>query len=73
MTYSTANVPQYVESGEVARSLGVSVETLRYWERVGKIDPPARTTRGTRIFTAAQVESIRQSREESAGKNKYEG
>ena len=60
---ATLTAPQFMESGQVARTLGVSVEALRYWEREGIIAPPMRTTGGRRLFTAEQVEEIRQARE----------
>jgi DNA-binding transcriptional MerR regulator len=60
---ATLAAPQFMESGEVARTLGVSVEALRYWEREGIIAPPLRTTGGRRLFTPEQVEEIREARE----------
>ena len=59
---ATLIAPTYLESGQVARTLGVSVEALRAWERRGKISPPLRTASGTRLYTPQQVEEIRQAR-----------
>jgi len=60
---SVAAEPQFLESGPVARELGVAVETLRYWERTGKIVAAQRTAGGHRLYTRAEVERIRQARE----------
>ncbi|MFQ5514866.1 MAG: heavy metal-responsive transcriptional regulator [Myxococcota bacterium] len=45
--------------GEVARRTGVSVETVRYYEREGLLDPPARRPSGYRIYTQEAVRRIR--------------
>jgi excisionase family DNA binding protein len=54
---------QYLETGQVARQLGVSVEAVRMWERRGTIAPPLRTIGGRRLFRAEDVETIRTERE----------
>jgi DNA-binding transcriptional MerR regulator/quercetin dioxygenase-like cupin family protein len=41
--------------GELAASVGVSVQTIRLWEKQGLIRPE-RTTGGQRVFSATQVE-----------------
>jgi MerR family mercuric resistance operon transcriptional regulator len=50
---------------EVARLAGIHVETLRYYERVGLLPPPARTRAGRRLYddeTVALLQSIRAAR-----------
>jgi DNA-binding transcriptional MerR regulator len=37
--------------GEVAERIGVSIDTLRYYERIGLVEGIARTTGGQRVFT----------------------
>ncbi len=54
--------PEYLESGAFARSLGVAAETVRWWERSGKITPVARTSSGRMLFTLEQAEDIRAQR-----------
>ncbi|NMO90690.1 MerR family transcriptional regulator [Actinomycetospora sp. TBRC 11914] len=45
---------------EAARRSGVSVDTLRYYERTGMMpSPPARTSGGTRRYHAAELDWIR--------------
>jgi len=61
---STATIErELIESGPVARELGVAVETLRMWEMTGKIAPPLRTVGGRRLFTREDIATIRRERE----------
>lgn len=48
--------------GEVAREAGVSVDTVRFYERRGVLPPAERRPSGYRIFTAAAVERIQQAK-----------
>jgi DNA-binding transcriptional MerR regulator len=41
--------------GQVAEQIGVSIDTLRYYERIGLVDGIARTAGGQRIFSDADV------------------
>lgn len=45
--------------GQVAKAAGVNVETVRYYQRVGLIDEPARPPQGYRRYPAATVSRIR--------------
>lgn len=36
---------------QAARSSGLSIDTLRYYERIGLIDPPARDSGGRRAYS----------------------
>lgn len=45
--------------GEVARRAEVNVETIRFYEREGLIDQPARPARGFRHYRADAVERVR--------------
>lgn len=45
-------------TGDVAHRLGVSPETVRFWERVGRL-PAVKTERGTRLFQASDVDAWR--------------
>ena len=49
--------------GEVARRAGVTVDTIRFYERVGVLPEPARTESGYRDFETGTVERIRLTRE----------
>ena len=51
--------------GDVARLAGIHVETLRYYERIGLLPPPARTRAGRRLYddeTIALLQSVRLAR-----------
>ncbi|MCC6211322.1 MAG: Cd(II)/Pb(II)-responsive transcriptional regulator [Burkholderiales bacterium] len=44
--------------GELAARAGVDVQTLRYYEREGLLDPPARTRSGYRSYAPAHLERL---------------
>lgn len=48
--------------GEVAKQAGVSVDSVRFYERVGVLPTPERTDSGYRDFDPATVERIRLTR-----------
>lgn len=54
---------QLFEISTVARELGVSADTIRAWERRKMITPPRRTASGTRLYTEADVEAMRQAQQ----------
>ena len=45
--------------GKVAKAAGVGVETLRFYEREGVLDPPARTKTGYRVYDERTIDRIR--------------
>ena len=49
--------------GEVAARAGVTVDTVRFYERVGVLPPPARTESGYRDYVPQTVDRIRLTRE----------
>jgi len=44
--------------GEIARRAGVGVETLRFYERSGLLDRPARTDGGYRLYDAETLKTL---------------
>jgi DNA-binding transcriptional MerR regulator len=48
-----------VKIGELARKAGVSVPTLRYYERRRLIRKPRRTSSGYRIYSDSDLETVR--------------
>ncbi|MBO0857831.1 MAG: heavy metal-responsive transcriptional regulator [Chloracidobacterium sp.] len=44
--------------GEVARRCGVGVETLRFYERSGLLERPARTEGGYRLYDARALKTV---------------
>ena len=49
--------------GEVATEAGVTVDTVRFYERVGVLPPPARTESGYRDYHRDTIERIKLTRE----------
>jgi DNA-binding transcriptional MerR regulator len=45
--------------GQLAKAAGVSVQTIRFYERRGLLRPPQRTASGYRIYVAADLDSLR--------------
>lgn len=45
--------------GQLARAAGVTVQTVRYYERRGLVTPPARRDSGYRDYAEGAVEEIR--------------
>jgi DNA-binding transcriptional MerR regulator len=48
--------------GEVAKQAGVSVDTVRFYERVGVLPTPERTGSGYRVYEPAAIERIQLTR-----------
>jgi len=48
-----------MRAGEVARTAGVGVESLRYYERRGLMPAPERSLGGHRVYTDADVTRLR--------------
>jgi DNA-binding transcriptional MerR regulator len=44
---------------ELARAVGVAPDTLRYYERVGLLPPPSRTSSGYRTYGVAAIDRMR--------------
>lgn len=44
--------------GEVARRSGVAAKTLRYYEDIGLVDPPARTSSGYRRYDETVLDRL---------------
>jgi DNA-binding transcriptional MerR regulator len=49
--------------GQIARQAGVSVDTVRFYERVGVLPPPARRPSGYREYQPGAIDRIRLTRE----------
>jgi DNA-binding transcriptional MerR regulator len=51
-------VSQYYTPGQVAERFDVSIDTLRYYERIGVLNPIERASSGHRRYRAADVELL---------------
>lgn len=45
--------------GKLAKSAGINVETVRFYERVGILPPPEKSAAGYRIYTEQSVNRLR--------------
>ena len=50
--------PEVMRVGDVARRAGVSADTIRYYERLGLLDPPRRTAAGYRLYGPDALERV---------------
>jgi DNA-binding transcriptional MerR regulator len=50
--------PRGLRVAELARAVGVRTDTIRYYERVGLLPPPARTATGYRDYDAGAVDRL---------------
>jgi MerR family transcriptional regulator, mercuric resistance operon regulatory protein len=48
-----------LRSGQLADAAGVNLQTLRYYERRGLLDPPDRTSGGHRLYPAESLTLLR--------------
>src|SRR5882762_2558496 len=48
-----------LQIGEVAKRAGVSIDTLRYYEKVKLLTQPARSSGGFRLFAPEHIERVR--------------
>jgi DNA-binding transcriptional MerR regulator len=55
---SAGGKKMYMRAGELARAAGVSVDTLRHYERKGVLPAPRRSTNGYREYTHAALERV---------------
>ncbi|MDZ4253281.1 MAG: Cd(II)/Pb(II)-responsive transcriptional regulator [Sulfuritalea sp.] len=44
--------------GELGQTMGVDIETIRYYEKAGLLAPPARTPNGYRAYSPVHVERL---------------
>jgi len=50
---------QTMNIGRLAELAGVNIDTIRYYERQGLLEPAARTASGYRTFDRADLERLR--------------
>lgn len=54
-----ASLPVYYQIGEVARRVGVSIRTVRFYEEKGLLEAPDRTSGGMRLYDDRDVSRIK--------------
>lgn len=50
-----ANREELVQIGELAIRLGITTRTIRYYEEIGLMGPPARLDGGTRLYNHSDI------------------
>jgi molybdopterin-binding protein len=65
---------QNLSAAEAARALGISLDTLRRWDRAGKIRV-ARDSANRRVVPASEVQRLRggEASEQSSARNRFRG
>jgi DNA-binding transcriptional MerR regulator len=58
--------------GELARAAGATVQTIRYYERLGLLPPPARSASGYRLYSQEALERLRFIRQAQAARFRLE-
>lgn len=59
MAIVTTGTPAGLRVSELADAVGVSPDTIRYYERAGLLPPPARTPSGYRAYDAHAVDRLK--------------
>lgn len=54
MTTITDSRPATLAIGALSRLIGVNIETIRYYERIGMLPAPPRTASGRRVYGAGE-------------------
>jgi MerR family transcriptional regulator, mercuric resistance operon regulatory protein len=56
---TSASAAAAISIGVLAKRTGCKIETIRYYEKIGLLPPPARSGAGHRIFDADQLRRLR--------------
>jgi MerR family mercuric resistance operon transcriptional regulator len=51
-------MPHVLQIGQAAKATGLSVDTIRFYQKCGLVRPPARTAGGFRVFNGTDVEEL---------------
>ena len=52
------NMGRAVQIGTAAKTTGLSIDTIRYYQKAGLLKPPARTSAGYRVFTETEISDL---------------
>lgn len=55
---ATTTQTNYLSGPEFARRIGIHIQTVRYWDRTGKLTAHHKTPGGRRFYTEEQVEQF---------------
>jgi DNA-binding transcriptional MerR regulator len=51
-------MPHVLQIGQAAKATGLSVDTIRFYQKRGLVRPPARTAAGFRVFNGTALEEL---------------
>jgi len=51
-------MPQILQIGQAAKATGLSIDTIRFYQKRGLVRPPARTAGGFRVFNSTDLEEL---------------
>ncbi len=51
-------MPHVLQIGQAAKATGLSVDTIRFYQKCGLVRPPARTAGGFRVFNGTDLEEL---------------
>lgn len=56
----TTQIPEntYLTSSEFAKAIGIHIQTLRHWDKTGKLKPHHKTPGGKRFYTRNQINTF---------------
>lgn len=57
-TPESSRYPESMRIGELSKSTGVDIETIRFYEKSGLLPPPARSDNGYRDYSHAHLERL---------------
>lgn len=61
MNHDSSEVNEILSTSTAARELNVAAQTVRLWERLGKL-PARKTTDGRRLFFRSDIEKLKRER-----------
>ncbi len=53
------NSNEFLQIGEVAKKLGITTRTIRYYEEIGLMNPPKRLDAGIRVYSKEDVKRLK--------------
>ncbi len=53
------NSEEMYQIGEVAKKLGITTRTIRYYEEIGLMSPPKRLDAGIRVYTKEDIKRLK--------------
>lgn len=58
VTGTQAEMAHWLQIGTAAKATGLSIDTIRFYQKSGLLKPPARTSAGYRVFTDDEIDDL---------------